>query len=175
VGMHGCIGRLAVHCCDLTVLVSSGFQTQRGLTTHGQLFAHPHPQSRPTLRAAGSLQGVPPSCCGRRAAGVEWVCRHDPTLCGHKRLDAQAACEPAGGGRRGVPVHPSRLQHPPYVPRPSLLTISIDIRISNAALALPPSRIWCRVCTSGSLRAERGLGGGCEGGAVGVGFWRDHP
>ena len=23
-----------------------------------------------TLRAAGSLQGVPPSCCGRRAAGV---------------------------------------------------------------------------------------------------------
>jgi hypothetical protein len=28
----------------------------------------PHPQSRPTLRTAGSLQGVPPSCCGRRVA-----------------------------------------------------------------------------------------------------------
>jgi hypothetical protein len=28
----------------------------------------PHPQSRPTLRTAGSLQSVPPSCRGRRVA-----------------------------------------------------------------------------------------------------------
>jgi hypothetical protein len=28
----------------------------------------PHPQSRPTLSTAGTLQGVPPSCCGRRVA-----------------------------------------------------------------------------------------------------------
>ena len=37
-----------------------------------------HPQSRPTLRTAGSLQGVPPSCCGRRAAVWSWACSSRP-------------------------------------------------------------------------------------------------
>jgi hypothetical protein len=31
-----------------------------------------HPQSRPTLSTAGSLQGVPSSCCGRRVAVWKW-------------------------------------------------------------------------------------------------------
>ena len=33
-----------------------------------------HPRSIPTLRTAGSLQGVPPSCCGRRVAVWSGVC-----------------------------------------------------------------------------------------------------
>ena len=38
-----------------------------------------------------------------------------------KQHDAQAACEPGGGGCGGVPDHPPRTTHPPYVPRPSAL------------------------------------------------------
>jgi hypothetical protein len=33
---------------------------------------------------------------------------------------------------------------------------------ADPALALPPSCVWCPVCTSGALRAERGVGDGCE-------------
>jgi hypothetical protein len=49
-----------------------------------------------TLRTAGTLQGVPPSCCGRRAAVASGVCSNRPRV--GKRHDAQAACEPGGGG-----------------------------------------------------------------------------
>jgi hypothetical protein len=54
--------------------------------THLEQLSHPT-QSRPTLRPAGSLQGVPPSCCGRRVA--VWQHRntaHRPggsDVCGH--------------------------------------------------------------------------------------------
>jgi hypothetical protein len=55
-----------VHCCDSHLHLDKA-----GILTHtGQ--CHPHPQSSHTLRTAGSLQGVPPSCCGRRVCGVEW-------------------------------------------------------------------------------------------------------
>jgi hypothetical protein len=55
--------------------------------------AHTH---RPTLRAAGTLQGVPPSCCERRVAVWSGVCssRHQ----GLDKARPQAACEPGGGG-----------------------------------------------------------------------------
>jgi hypothetical protein len=34
------------------------------------------PSSRPTLRTAGTLQGFPPSCCGRRVAPWSVFDRH---------------------------------------------------------------------------------------------------
>jgi hypothetical protein len=58
--------------------------------------SHTHPQSRPTLRTAGTLQGVPPSWCGRRAAGVEWGV-FEPAI-KSKRHDAQAAANLAVEG-----------------------------------------------------------------------------
>jgi hypothetical protein len=78
----------------------------------------------PTLRTAGSLQGVPPSCCGRRAAVWSGACSTIKGL--EKRHDAQAACEPGGGGRGGVPVHPLRLQTHRTSPAQALLTIWIE-------------------------------------------------
>jgi hypothetical protein len=74
-------------------------------TTGGRSHTHTL-QSSPTLRTAGTLQGVPPSCCGRRVA-VWSVCSN--LVKGGKRHDGQAACEPGGGGCGGVPVHPLRL------------------------------------------------------------------
>jgi hypothetical protein len=76
---------------------------------------------RPTLRTAGTLQGVPPSCCGRRAAGVEWGV-FEPALRSNGN-DAQAACEPGGGECGGVPVHPPRLHTHRTSPAQALLTM----------------------------------------------------
>ena len=81
-----------------------------------------HPRSRPTLRTAGSLQGVPPSCCGRRVAVWSGACSNRPSRAG-KRHDTQAACEPGGRGCGGVPVHPARLHTHRTSPAQALLTI----------------------------------------------------
>ena len=89
-------------------------------------------QSRPSLRTAGKLQGVPPSWCGRRVAVSSAVCSRRPQ---GKRHDVQAACEPGGRGRRGVPVHPTRLQTHRTSPAQALLTILIE--------TLNPTCAWC--------------------------------
>jgi hypothetical protein len=39
---------------------------------------------QPTLRSAGTLQGVPPSCCGRRAAVAKCVCSNRPSRVRHQ-------------------------------------------------------------------------------------------
>jgi hypothetical protein len=49
---------------------------REGLTHLAQLST---PQSRPTLRTAGTLQGVPPSCCGRRVAVWSGGCSNRPS------------------------------------------------------------------------------------------------
>jgi hypothetical protein len=51
-------------CTPCTVLDKEGAV----LGSNTNLSSSLHPQSRPTLRTAGTLQGVPPSCCGRRVA-----------------------------------------------------------------------------------------------------------
>jgi hypothetical protein len=76
---------------------------------------------------------------------------------GKRHVDAQAACEPGGGGCGGVPVHPPRLHTHRTSPAQALLTILETCCNVGPALALPPSCVWCPVCTSGSLRDERGL------------------
>jgi hypothetical protein len=78
-----------------------------------------HPQSRPTLITAGTLQGVPPSCCGHRR-GVEWAV-FEPTI-RVWRSGSTAACELGGGGCGGVPVHPLRLHTHRTSPAQALLT-----------------------------------------------------
>jgi hypothetical protein len=107
-----------VHCCTSTCVLTRGELKVLSSTTRE--LSHTHPQSRPTLRTAGTLQGVPPSWCGRRAAGVEWGV-FEPTI-KSKRHDAQAACEPGGGGCGGVPVHPARLHTHRTSPAQALLT-----------------------------------------------------
>jgi hypothetical protein len=54
-------------------------------------------------------------------SGVEWRV-FEPTIRGW-RGDAQAACEPGGGGCGGVPVHPARLHTHRTSPAQTLLTI----------------------------------------------------
>jgi hypothetical protein len=106
----------AVHCCDShlhwTRAAALDFDTPPGLP--------PTRSEQRTLRQAGTLQGVPPSCCGRRAAVWSGVC--SSRLKGsEKRHDAQAACEPGGGGCGGVPVHPPRLHTHRTSPAQALL------------------------------------------------------
>jgi hypothetical protein len=121
----------------LKILISTSLLVQTSLPTTHQLScrlqvlaqlgrAHTtHPQSRPTLSTAGTLQGVPPSCCGRRAAVWSGLVRTDHQGL-EKRLDAQAACEPGGGGCGGVPVHHLRLHTHRTSPAQALLTTSFE-------------------------------------------------
>jgi hypothetical protein len=74
-----------------------------------------------TLVAPGSLQGVPPSCCGRRVA--VWRVFEPTIRVWRSGNDAQAACEPDGGGSGGLPVHPLRLHSHRTSPAQALLTI----------------------------------------------------
>jgi hypothetical protein len=77
-----------------------------------------HTHDRPTLRAAGSLQGVPASCCGRRVA--VWSGR---VRAGHQGLEKrQRRASSLRTWRRRVrrsPCPSSSTAHPPYVPHPS--------------------------------------------------------
>jgi hypothetical protein len=84
----------------------------------GQLSTHaPSEQTHP--QNSRSLQGVPPSCCGRRAA--VWV--FEPAV-KRKRHDVQA-CEPGRRGCGEVPVHPARLPTHRTSPDQALLTTLI--------------------------------------------------
>jgi hypothetical protein len=61
------------------MLIAASSQPSRTVTAsrvdqNQEKLSRTHPQSRPTLRTAGSLQGVPPSCCGRRVAVWSGAC-----------------------------------------------------------------------------------------------------
>jgi hypothetical protein len=118
--------------------------------------SHPHPQSRPTLRTAGTLQGVPPSCCGRRVAVWSGHGSNRPSGFGEAARRASSPRTWRWSVRRSAcPSAPTT--HPPYVPRPSAVD-QVDRDMLNPTsdlLVLPPPYVRC-VCTSGSLRTERG-------------------
>jgi hypothetical protein len=99
---HGICIREAPPCTAVTPPATVKILT--ALTNRESSLSHPHPQ-----RTAGTLQGVPPSCCGCRAAVWSGVRSFEPIIKG-RRHDAQAACEPDGEECGGVPVHPAR-QH----------------------------------------------------------------
>jgi hypothetical protein len=90
---------------------------------HSGAAHHPHPG--PARQISRSLQGVPPSCCGRRAAVWSGGCSSRPSRAG-KRHDVQAACEPGGRGCGGVPDHPPRLPTHRTSPAQALLTTLIE-------------------------------------------------
>ena len=77
-----------------------------------------HPRSIPTLRTAGSLQGVPPSCCGRRVAVWSGVCSSRPSGFGEAARRASSLRTWRWRVRRS-PCPSCPTTHPPYVPRPS--------------------------------------------------------
>jgi hypothetical protein len=58
-------------------------------------------------------------------SGVEWRV-FEPTIRFGEAVGAQAACEPGGGGRGAVPVHPARLHSHRTSPAQALLTIWIE-------------------------------------------------
>jgi hypothetical protein len=62
--------------------------------------------------------------------------------------------------------------HPPYVPRPSAVD-HLDRDMLQRLTCSRTATVVCVVCTSGSLRAERGVGDGCEWRSA-VGFGRLH-
>ena len=64
--------RLTVHCCTSHLYLPRGCASR--VDQNQEKLSRTHPQSIPTLRTAGSLQGVPPSCCGRRVAVWSGVC-----------------------------------------------------------------------------------------------------
>ena len=84
----------------------------------------PHPQSRPTLRTAGSLQGVPPSCCGRRVAVWSGACSNGPSGFGEaattRKQPANLAVEGAEESLSTLPDYAATVRPPP------LLTIWIE-------------------------------------------------
>jgi hypothetical protein len=115
--------------------------------TIGQL-SHPHPQnSRFTPRC-------PSVVLWTLCSGVEWGVFDHQGL--EKRNDAQAACEPGGGGCGGVPDHHPRLHTHRTSPAQALLTILMRHAATSHLLSHCHRRVWCPMCTSGSLRAERG-------------------
>jgi hypothetical protein len=59
-------------------------------------------------------------------SGVEWRVSELTTRALGERHDAQAACEPGGGGCGGVPVHPAQLHTHRTSPAQALLTIRIE-------------------------------------------------
>jgi hypothetical protein len=116
----------------------------------------PHPQSRPTLRAAGSLQGVPPSCCGRRVAVWSGACSSRPSGFGEA---ATTRKQPANLGVEGaeefltiLPDYKPTVRPPPKRCRPSGPRHPTTLTCSRTAT----SCVRCPVCTSGALRTERG-------------------
>jgi hypothetical protein len=117
--------------------------------------AHPPSPSEQQVHSNVSLRRAVNSCNGVATSGV---CSNRPSRVG-KQHDAQAACEHWRWRVRRSPCPSSPTAHPPYVPRPSALDhLDRDMLnpTSEPALALPPSCVWCPVCTSGALRAERG-------------------
>ena len=76
-----------------------------------------HPRSIPTLRTAGSLQGVPPSCCGRRVAVWSGACSNRPSGLGEaattRKKPANLAVEGAEESLSIFPDYKPTVRLPP--------------------------------------------------------------
>jgi hypothetical protein len=114
----------------------------------------PHPQDSRTLRTAGTLQGVPPSCSGRRVAVWSGVCSSRPSGFGEAARRASSLRTWRWRLRRSAcPSSPTI--HPPYVPRPSAVD-HLDRDMLQRLTCSRTATVVCPVCTSRSLRTERG-------------------
>jgi hypothetical protein len=116
------------------------------VTQLGSSLSHPH------LRAAGTLQVIPPSCCGRRAAVAS--VRTD-----HQGLEKRKQpFEPGGKGCGGVPVHPLRLHTHRTSPAQALLTTLLETCCTQRLTCSRTATVVCVMSGlhSGVLRTERG-------------------
>jgi hypothetical protein len=114
---------------------------------------------RPTCsRTATSCMWCPVCTSGalmaERGGCRLWMARSSGFRLG--RHDEQAACEPDGGGRGGVPVHPARLRSHRTSRAQALLIILSRHAATLTCPRTATSCVRCPACTSGSLRAERG-------------------
>jgi hypothetical protein len=104
-GVNGEAGRaltwLHLHCAERA---ARGFDTLGAVSLSSQ--------------TAGSLQGVPPSCCGRRVAVWSRACSNRPSGFGEAARRASSLRTWRWRVRRS-PWPSSPTTHPPYVPRPS--------------------------------------------------------
>ena len=107
------------------------------------------------LRAAGTLQGVPPSCCGRRVAVWSGVCSSRPSGFGEAARRASSLRTWRWRVRRS-PCPSSPTTHPPYVPRPSAVDHLDRDMLQRLTCSHCHRCVGCPVSTTGSLGAERG-------------------
>ena len=94
----------------------------------------------------------------RRAVDALQRGRVGRVAAGGKAAGRVAACEPGGGGRGGVPVHPARstsaVRPPPNRRGPSRLGHAEPNALTS--LSHCHRRVRCPVCTGGVTRTERG-------------------
>jgi hypothetical protein len=109
----------------------------------------PLSQSRPTLRTAGTLQGVPPSCCGRRVAVWSGACSTIRVWRSGTRRASSLRTWRWSVRRSPCPSCPTT--HPPYVPRPS----AVDHLIETCCNVDLLSHCHRRVCGVQCTLAER--------------------
>jgi hypothetical protein len=115
-----------MHCCDSHLHCC----VRRRLTTTGAALSHPHLRADPP-----SEQQVHSKVSLRRAVDAVQRCGVGCVRADHqgleKRHDAQAACEPGGGGSGGVPVQPPRLPTYRTSPAQALLTILTETLLAQ--------------------------------------------
>jgi hypothetical protein len=98
---------------------SLGWNMMLGVRVSTHNWESSPPSEQPTLRKTATLQGVPPSCCGRRVAVWSGVCSSRPsTGCGEAARRA-ISLRTWGLRARRSPCPPCPTTQPPYVPRPS--------------------------------------------------------
>jgi hypothetical protein len=103
---------------------------------HHNLAAHTR-----TLKTAGTLQDVPPSCCGRVAVWSGVACSNRPSGFGEAARRASSLRTWRWRVRRSL-CPSSATTHPPYVPRPS----AVDHLDRDMLLRLTCSRTAILVC-----------------------------
>jgi hypothetical protein len=127
-----------VHCC--TSHLCSQETPGAAFNSTGQL-THTHPQEQTHPQNSSTLQGAPPSWCGRRVA-VSCV---RAGAIKRTRQDGQAACEPGGGGCGGVPVHPARLHTHRTSPAQALLTMLTETCCTQRLTCSRTATVVCMV------------------------------
>ena len=126
-----------------------GFSSQFGGCSR-----HRAPSERGSLRAGRNAPRCPCVAPWTPCSGGEW----DEWQPVGRWQAVWAACEPGGGGRGGVPVHPARstpaVRPPPNRRGPSRLGHAEPNALTS--LSHCHRRVRCPVCTGGVTRTERG-------------------
>ena len=108
-----------MHCCDSHLPVPG---TALGANTTGVAHTPTAPSEQTHPQSSRYTPRCPSIVLWTLCSGVEWGVRTDHQGL-EKRRDAQAACEPGGGGCGGVPDHPARLHTHRTSPAQALLTM----------------------------------------------------